>query len=140
MLVSAAIDPYKKSYGNAASRSATAAGNSGNERSTASPRKTCVPGVHANAGDGNSAMATMATRAATTRVIAVARTPRGPDVTLYAEAFALTTDRFAEIAELRFHDVGDRLTSGIECVADLLAHRVYRHAIPQLFAALGRPA
>src|SRR5688500_12440445 len=85
-------------------------------------------------------MTTMATRAATTTVVAAGRTPFGPHVTLYAEAFALTTDRFPEIAELRFHHVGDSLASGVERVTDLVAYRVDRHAIPDLLAAFCGPA
>lgn len=48
ILVSAAIDPYRKSDGNAASSSASCGGSSVRFRRTASPRKTCVPGVHAH--------------------------------------------------------------------------------------------
>ena len=57
MLVSAAIDPYRKSNGNSRSSAATAGGRTASDRMTASPRKTCVPGVHACAAPGVSAMA-----------------------------------------------------------------------------------
>src|SRR5918993_791439 len=115
------------------------AGSIASERRTASPRKTCVPGGHANAGDGKRGMATMAITAATTRGIAAGRAPIGLRVTLYAEALALTTDGFAEIAQLGLDDVRDGLTRGVERIADFFADRIHRYAIPQLLAAFRRP-
>src|SRR5215212_8754036 len=57
MLVSAAIEPYRKFAGNAASSSAMFPGRSARFRSTASPRNTWVPGVHAHSGAGISTIA-----------------------------------------------------------------------------------
>src|SRR5687768_7761062 len=81
----------------------------------------------------------MATAAAVISMTAAARGRSGPSVTLYAEALALTTDGFAEIAELRLHDIGHGFARGIERVAELFADGVDGHAIPDLPAALGRP-
>src|SRR5688572_9769883 len=139
MLVSAAMDPYRKSYGNAARSSATLCGSNASERSTASPRNTWVPGVHANAGDGNTAIATTAIAAAITRGIAAVRTPVGPRVTLYAEPFALTTNGLPQIAQLRLDDVGHCFPRRVDRVANFLANCIDGNAIPDLPAVPGRP-
>src|ERR1035437_8763 len=55
MLVSAAMDPYRKSCGCARRTAATAGGRSAALRSTASPSRMWVPGVHAHATVGMSA-------------------------------------------------------------------------------------
>jgi len=111
------------------------AGRSVSDRSTASPRKTCVPGVHASAGVGINAM--MASAIATEQAIAIARErqPVGPRLTLYAETFALPSDCLAQIAKLGFNNVSNLLARGIERVAELLADGVNRDALPQLAAA-----
>src|ERR1700722_414328 len=77
MLVSAAIDPYRKSYGNARNNSATATGSALADCMTASPRNTCVPGVHAKAADGVRAIAITATTM--TRIVAAALGPSRAD-------------------------------------------------------------
>src|SRR5688572_6247646 len=61
MLVSAAMDPYRKFAGNAASNSAMLPGTRLRLRNTASPRNTCVPGVHAHSGAGVSTIASTST-------------------------------------------------------------------------------
>jgi len=82
----------------------------------------------------------MAIPAATTRGTAAGRAPSGLRVTLYAEALALTTDGLAKIAQLGLHDVRYGLTRGVERIAEFLANRVHRHAIPQLPTAFRCPA
>jgi hypothetical protein len=69
MLVSAAIDPYKKSYGNARKRSAIVAGSRLTDRMTASPKNTWVPGVHAYAVAGVRATTTTARTTITARYL-----------------------------------------------------------------------
>lgn len=106
------------------------AGSRGSDRSTASPRKTCVPGVHANAGVGNNATTTRAIAMAPATGNAALRQPDGPRVTLYAEPLALASDGFAQISKLRLHHVGHRLARCFHCVSNLLANRVDGNAIP----------
>lgn len=106
------------------------AGSSGSERSTASPRKTCVPGVHANAGAGNIAMATRAIATGPAIAIAWGRQPVGPRLTLYAEALALTPNCLAQVAKLRLHHIGNRLARRVERVSELFADGLHRHTVP----------
>src|SRR4051812_40043037 len=105
MLVSAAIDPYKKSYGNPRKSSATATGSTASERITASPRNTCVPGVHACATVGE----TMSTTAASA---AMRRTFRHSlfGFVLDPKSFPLTTNRTPKILELGFDCLVDGFT------------------------------
>src|SRR5213082_1298379 len=111
MLVSAAIEPYRKSYGKADSSSAMLEGRSASERMTASPRKICVPGVHA--------CATAGARTSASRIASATRpaeTARGDARTMSGgldpDSLALTADRFAEIVQLVFDDVIDRVACG----------------------------
>src|SRR5689334_15255254 len=99
MLVSAAIEPYKKSYGNSLNSAATLGGSSCSERITASPRNTCVPGVQACATAG---AATMNTTANQTQVgTRPARRVRRADFgTSDSKALALPPNRPAQILEL----------------------------------------
>src|SRR3954470_2439183 len=102
MLVSAAIDPYKKSYGNSVSRAAIVGGRTASERMTASPRKTCVPGVHACATAG----ATIRTRTAT-RAPAPMRRALHARLASDTKTLALPPNRSAEVLELRLDHVVD---------------------------------
>src|SRR5262245_59297483 len=105
MLVSAAIDPYKKSYGNSRSSSATDGVSTASERMAASPRNTCVPGVHACATAG------VSTRiASATRTSGAARAARRR--CLDAKTLALAPHGATQVAELVCHGV-------IDCVACL---------------------
>src|SRR5450759_4894446 len=123
MLVSAAIEPYRKSYGNADSSSAMLEGRSASERMTASPRKMCVPGVQA------CAMAGVSTSASSTAsAIRPAETARGEARTIPSDldpdALTLPPDCFSEIVQLVLHDVVDRVARGIDVITHLLNHVV----------------
>src|SRR3954464_4360897 len=106
MLVSAAIDPYRKSYGNAASSSAMLDGRSGSERITASPRKMCVPGVQAWATAG---VSTNANSTASARPPAEAGrdVARRIECALDPDPLALPTNGFAKIVQLFLDDIID---------------------------------
>src|SRR5690349_3819566 len=104
MLVSAAMEPYRKSYGKARSSAAVAAGSRSAARSTASPRKTCVPGVYAQSVVGQSATATPA--ATSSRAKRIADEARGN--ALETDAAALLADRAPQLAYLIGHRVVDR--------------------------------
>src|SRR3954470_24264678 len=108
MLVSAAIEPYKKSNGNSRNSSATATGRTASERITASPRKTCVAGVHAWARDGETAI--MRTINAAKR-----RTFRdacaGTGTLLDAKALPLSTNRAPKIFQFGLDGVIDCFAS-----------------------------
>ena len=106
------------------------AGSRGSDRSTASPRNTCVPGVHANAGAGSKAMTTSAIATGAAIAIAWERQPVGPRLTLYAETLALTPDCLAQVAKLRFHHVGNCVARRVERVSELLADGPHRHTVP----------
>src|SRR5512143_4337371 len=136
MLVSAAIDPYKKSYGNSRSSSATAAGSNTSERMTASPRKTCVPGVQACARLGVIATAMIATmRHWTTRPKAGV-----PRLASDAKALPLPPNRSAQILELRLHHVVDRLASAAHVVGHAIVDLLVRDRVPEVLSALRRPS
>src|SRR5689334_3642825 len=124
MLVSAAIDPYKKSYGNSLSSSATATGRTDSERITASPRNTCVPGVHACAIAG--VMASTNTASAVTRRTVRAPCARGGR--LDAKTLALAPNGTPQILELRLDRVVDRILRATEVVGDVVA--IVGHGIP----------
>src|SRR3954469_21894400 len=112
MLVSAAIDPYRKSYGNARSRSPMLGGSSVIERMTASPRKTCVPGVHAQACEGSSAIASTAAITVKTPRFVIpspsllsSRAERGTCTFSDAELLPLASQCLAHRPQLRLHHV-----------------------------------
>src|SRR6266480_4872507 len=137
MLVSAAIEPYRKSYGYAESSSATLEGSSASDRMIASPRKMCVPGVQAwaTAGVNTSASNT----ASATRPAENARDEaRGIPRALDPDALTLPPHCFAEVVQLVFHGVVDRILGGIHIVKYLVHHVVQRNTIDQIFAALHR--
>src|SRR5678809_374931 len=95
MLVSAAIEPYRKSYGNSLSSAATAGGSKLMDRMTASPRKTCVPGVHACATAGatiSASTANTAPRATQPTPNRVRRVTLRPAARLHPMTFPLATD------------------------------------------------
>src|SRR5690349_9693154 len=107
MLVSAAIDPYRKSYGNSLSRAAMLGGRNWSERITASPRKTCVPGVQAwaTAGATTTKAAASQTHVGTRRARRDGRA-RG---TLHPKTLPLSPNRPAQVFQLRLNGIVDRL-------------------------------
>jgi len=92
----------------------------------ASPRKMCVPGVHACAIAGVSISAS-----STASAILPAETARG-------DALTLPTDRFPEIVQLVLDDVVDCVLRRIDVIAHLIDHVVDGNAINQIFAPLDR--
>lgn len=68
-----------------------------------------MPGVHANAERGDSAIATNAIATVPNTQNIVERQPVGPRVTLYAEPLALPAYRLAKVPQLGLHDVRDLL-------------------------------
>src|SRR5450759_5730888 len=135
MLVSAAIEPYRKSYGNADSSSAMLEGRSASERMTASPRKMCVPGVHACATAGVSTSAS-----STATATRAAETARGDARTIPSDldpdALTLPPDCFSEIVQLVLDDVVDRVACGIDVVTHLLDHVIDWNPVDQLLATV----
>src|SRR5690242_12617825 len=112
MLVSAAIEPYRKSYGYASSSSAMWPGSMASERSTASPRNTCVPGVHACAVPGRRAMSRRASALAPTALDA--QPPPTP------------ANRLAKILQLSRDRILDCALGGVEVVAHLITEVIER--------------
>src|SRR4051812_31164099 len=115
MLVSAAIEPYRKSYGNARSSSATTPGSIGSDRRTASPRYTCVPGVHAYAARGSRTRSRSTVTARPARRSAADR-PRHGIARLDAQPAALPANRLAQVAKLVLYEAVDpiaRLAHGL---------------------------
>src|SRR5712671_1812325 len=115
MLVSAAIEPYRKPLGKARSRSATIAGSWSSARSTASPRYTWVPGVHACAMPGSSAIITSAR---------AARPPsRASNLSVPSDAqpLPLPAERTTEVSQLRTDEAVDALA----CFVDRFRHVLF---------------
>src|SRR5262249_47555715 len=141
MLVSAAIDPYRKSCGNSRNSAAMPAGSSASECITASPRNTCVPGVHACATPGVSATAT---RATSTNAVAFhthrRRDGRAAIRCLDPKTLSLAAYRALEIVQLGLDDVVDRVARPAEIVGDVLADLPAGNRVPRILAASGRPA
>src|SRR5690349_4560194 len=108
MLVSAAIEPYKKSNGNSRNSSATASGRTASDRITASPRKTWVPGVQAWARAGETAIIETI-NAAKRRTSRDDRARAGR--LLDAKALPLPPNRASKVLQLGLHGVVDGLTS-----------------------------
>src|SRR4051812_16709087 len=96
-------------------------------RSTASPRRTCVPGVHAHAASGSSVSNTTAPTSARTAV-------------LEAELLALPPDRPAQVVELGLDEIIDGLARGLEIVAHFFLDLVARDAVPRVDALVPREA
>src|SRR5690348_11426712 len=107
MLVSAAIEPYRKSYGNSLNSAATLGGRNWSERITASPRNTWVPGVHAWAAAGATARSTSASHS--DRGTENRQRRRAAPRTLDPKALAPAADRPSQILELRRHGLVDRV-------------------------------
>src|SRR5687767_5510824 len=143
MLVSAAIEPYRKSYGKAWSSDATAGGSEGSDRSTASPSMMCVPGVHAHASAGSSATSSSAAAVSCTARTradrAGDRCPRPVTARSDAELPPLALDRLAEILQLGFDRLGDALARFLHELAERLADLFGRHLVPELLALVGHP-
>src|SRR5688500_12215062 len=115
MLVSAAIDPYRNSCGKARRSSPMLPGSIVAARKTASPRKTCVPGVHAHAVSGtrssNPSLPATTNHGRRTLTNHVRRTGRSDPKLL-----ALTTNRLPKTVELGVHELIDHLARGVEVV------------------------
>ena len=101
----------------------------------ASPRKMCVPGVHASAVEGVRAIATAATSIAARKKEPGPR-ERGPVATSDADALALTADCLSKIVELVFDNVVDCIACCVHVIANLLSDVIHWDAIDQLFTAL----
>src|SRR5665647_104930 len=138
MLVSAAMLPERKSYGKAEISSDTELGRSDSDRMIASPRKMCVPGVHAYAAAGVTAIAMTATPTTHSMKTAGCLTDSRPN--LDTDPLPLTANGLPEIVHLRAHDVVDRLTRAIDVLAYGFRDFLDRKRIDQLFAALTRYA
>ena len=140
MLVSAAIEPYRKSCGNAARRAAIAGGRLASERSTASPRNMCVPGAHAYASDGNSAMA----RNATAHHTAIRRNRDAEGcamaVPLDPHALSLAPDGLPKVRQFVSHRIVDGFARRSKIVSYLFRYLLARDAIPHLLAPIAEPA
>src|SRR3954466_7143630 len=140
MLVSAAIEPYTKSYGKARSNSAIATGSRSSDRITASPRKTCVPGVHAYAADGSNTSAAPASSTMTARSRGRAnRCSRFASRPLDPQPLPLSPQGTTEIAQLGLDHVIDRLLRLAEVVLHVIANLVARNALPQIAARVACP-
>src|SRR3954471_21372449 len=140
MLVSAAIEPYRKSYGNARSNSAIATGSRSSDRITASPRKTCVPGVHAYAADGSSTSAAPASSTMTATARARGnRCSRCASRPLDPQPLALSSQGTTEIAQLGLDHVINRFLRLAEVVPHVIANLVARNALPQIAAGVACP-
>src|SRR6478672_554548 len=137
MLVSAAMEPYRKSYGNAERSSATLEGSSESDRITASPRKMCVPGVQAWATDG---VSMSSSRTADSTLAAETARDEARDIprALNADALTLPAYCFAEIVELVLHHIVDGFARGIHVVAHLIDHVIDRYSVDELAAAIHR--
>src|SRR5215467_12079145 len=118
MLVSAAIEPYRKSYGNSLNRAATLGGSSCSERMTASPRKTCVPGVQACATPGATTTKTIANQTQVGTRNGWPDRRAGPGMS-DPKAFALPANRAAQIFELGFDRVVDRFARAADVLGDI---------------------
>src|SRR5512140_2944580 len=112
ILVSAAMLPYRKSYGKAEMSSDTELGRSESERMIASPRKMCVPGVHAYAAAGVTAIAM--TAMPTTHSMKTAGCLTDSRFKLDTDPLPLTANGFAEIIHLRTYDVIDRFARAVD--------------------------
>src|SRR5688500_11697496 len=98
---------------------------------TASPRKMCVPGVHACATAGVSTSASSTARpmapAESARVEARVIAPR-----LDPDSLTLPANCFPKIVELFLHDVVDRIARCVHIVANLFDHIVDGNSVDQL--------
>src|SRR5512138_635659 len=134
MLVSAAIEPYKKSNGNSLSSAAIAGGNAASDRMTASPRNTCVPGVQACATPG-------ATMSVARAMSAQRRSGRLGDRRLVVsdpKPLSLPFDGAPQILQLGLHRIVDCLARMADVIRDLLAQVLA--TLPQVLAAVGSPS
>src|SRR4029078_11090813 len=113
------------------------------DRMTASPRKTCVPGVHACATAGatiSASTANTAPRATQPNPNRVRRVTLRPAAGLQPKTFPLATDGAPEHFELRLDRVVDRLERTSDVVRDMLSNLVAGNAVPKVLAAVGGPA
>jgi hypothetical protein len=119
-------------------------GRTASERITASPRKTCVPGVHAWARDGETAII-RTINAAKRRTFrdACAETGRLLD----AKALPLSPNRAPKILQFGLHGVIDCFAGPaqvfgqvVAVLTDVVANFIARDAIPDFTTATCRPA
>src|SRR5215210_4500898 len=101
---------------------------------TASPRKMCVPGVHACATAG---VSSSASKTATAICAADTARVRARDMCgdLDPDALALTSDGFAKIGELVLNDIVDRFARRVDVFAHLFDHVVHRYPVDHLLTA-----
>ena len=95
----------------------------------------CVPGVHACAIDGVTAIAIRAIHAAH-RNRMKGCLPDSRAANLDPDPLALPAHRFAEIAHLGAYYIVDRFTSAVDIFADRVGDVFYRNRIDQLFTSL----
>lgn len=112
-------------------------GSSESDCMIASPRKMCVPGVHASAVEGVRAIATTAIRNA-----AKSREPgrsgmRDPVTASNADALSLTANSLSEIVQLVFDNVVNCVPGSVNIFPNLLGDVVQRDPVNELFTAVG---
>ena len=93
------------------------AGSIPRERMTVSPRKMCVPGVHACAVDGVAAIATSAMHATHMRKMGGCL-PDSREANLDPDALTLPAHRFAEIIHFMSDYIVDRFASAIDILSN----------------------
>src|SRR3954468_22458336 len=104
------------------------------ERITASPRKMCVPGVHACATEG---VSITSSNAASNALPTEAARDEARDIprALNADALTLPAYRFPEICQLFFDYVVDRITRSVDVIAHLVDDLVDGNAVDQFSTA-----
>src|SRR5688572_1475750 len=112
-------------------------GRNASDRSTASPRKMCVPGVHACAIDGVTAIAISATRAAQKIAVKGCRADsRRPK--LDPDPLPLPPNRFPEVVHLRADNVIDRFLRAVDVLANRISDLIDRYGIGEISAGTTR--
>jgi hypothetical protein len=108
---------------------------------TASPRNTCVPGVHAWATPGVSATATTATSTSDVAFHTHRRCDGRAGIRwLDSKTLSLAANRAPEIVHLGLDYVVDGVASPAEIVGDVLADLTARNGVPSVLAASGCPS
>lgn len=102
---------------------------------TVSPRKMCVPGVHAYASDGVAAIATSAMHATQIRKVGGCL-PDSRAANLDPDPLTLPSHRFAEIVHFRANHVVDRFTSAVDVFTNRVGNVLYRDRLDEIFAAI----
>src|SRR5688572_11567875 len=110
------------------------------DRKTASPRKTCVPGVHAQATSGRSTRIAKAPARDGSRRPTHETNDERRKGCLDAKLFSPATNRAAQILELGLNEIVDRFARGFEVVAHPLSDLLPRNTIPGVDAFIPREA